>query len=486
MTKVFTQRVEEVSSKKKELADKIGQLTDRDVSKLAKNEKRKTLKIILALDALNKYQHCRLGIFVKKRDILKQKSSKRYEFIDGKARLFREGFGNSGILEVDCRIACGNWHDLPDCKTEVDIYTRFGKATRNLFSLWNDLDEGIDIVDHFGRHPRFQDNFANYSRGFCNFDEEINIVDYLDKLLPKHQRGIGLFTFQNGIQNSHPKNPKPDAPQGDFRKMGDSIINKFQSNEKPLCIGLYNATNGIIWGIKDDLLRLNDEWTLNCNSVLSFRQMVCTFADLLPFINPQIRWVHIAHSEGSLIAHEALTGRQGFRLGFRRANIIKNHLITATYGGVAPIPNIVLEAVNNYSTHDIVTGWYAHTYLNKKLRPHEVLDKEAIRDYADKIYRDHVFEREGSPTSLTFEQVHASLQSSTQRNFPEREFITKYPYVSEKDNYSLNVVKSIPYKDGKFPTIEGDHAFQGITYQSKLQEDINKFRSNYQGIYGSL
>ena len=484
MTKVFGDLID----KKREFADKIGQFTDKDVQKLSKRfwPGPRDLKVILAVDAINKHQHCRLGIFVKKRDIHKQKSSNSYEFINGKARLFREGYGKAGLIEVNCIVACGNWRDLLDCKSEIDIYTRLSKPTRDLFSLSEDLNEGINMVDYFGKHPRYQHNFANYSQGLlgCNFEEEINIVDHLDKLLPQRQKSIGLFTFQNGIQNTHlPK--AVNNEKGDLEKMGQSIISSFEVNEKPLCIGMYNATNGIKWGIMDDLIRFKHEWSLNCNSVLSFRQMACTFADLLPLINQKTHWVHIAHSEASLIANEALTGRKGFALGYRRANVIRNHLITATYGGVDPIPNIVHHAVNNYSTHDITTHWYAPNYLDKKPKPCCVYVDQAMKHRAREIYEGILFDNDGS-TSTTFEDVHESIKKS----YSEKDYITKYPHESNKDNYALTVIESVD-KDGNplpiginyFPSVEGDHAFQGKTYQTKLLKDIKNFRTTYGGIY---
>ena len=485
MTKVF----EDLIDKKGEFAHKIGKFTDKDVQKLSKRfwPGPRDLKVILALDAINKHQHCRLGIFVKKRDIYRQKLSNSYEFINGKARLFRENYGRSGLVEVDCIVACGNWHDLPDCKSVIDIYTRLSKPARNLFSLSEDLNEGINIVDYFGKHPRYQHNFDSYSNGICNFEEEINIVDHLDKLLPQRQKNIGLFTFQNGIQNTHQPNAVNNGERGDFEMMGLSIIRKFEMNEKPLCIGLYNATNGIKWGIMEDLIRFKHEWTLNCNSVLSLRQMVCTFADLLPLINPQMRWVHIAHSEASLIANEALTGRKGFSLGYRRANIIRNHLITATYGGVDPIPNVVHYAVNNYSTHDITTHWYAPNYLDKKPKPCCVYVDQAMKHRAREIYEGILFDNSGS-SSTTFEDVHESIKKS----YPEKDYIINYPHKSYKNDYALTVIESVDKKGNPlpigvnpFPLVEGDHAFQGKTYQTKLEKDIKSFRTTFGGIYGS-
>ena len=96
------------------------------------------------------------------------------------------------------------------------------------------------------------------------------------------------------------------------------------------------------------------------------RQMLLTFAEVLPLINPNLYFTHIAHSEGGLIAKAALTNKE-YGLEPQKARFIKEHLITATYGAVAPIPDeVVLRALNTYSKDD-VTMLFAKKHLGLKL-----------------------------------------------------------------------------------------------------------------------
>ena len=131
--------------------------------------------------------------------------------------------------------------------------------------------------------------------------------------------------------------------------MGKKIIEKLP--ECPLCIGFYNATNGVSYGIVNDFTRLSHEWHLNSSSVMIIRQMLNTLAEILSSLKSNVLWTHIAHSEAGLIANEVLTTRNYslFEQNYRITSFIKNNFITLTYGAVAPIPDIVHLAINNYS-----------------------------------------------------------------------------------------------------------------------------------------
>lgn len=182
-----------------------------------------------------------------------------------------------------------------------------------------------------------------------------------------------------------------------FENMGNKIFEKLP--EKPLCIGFYNATNGIIVGMTEDLGRFRDEWHLNAYSVIVIRQMLLTLAKLLAVfrsnalasqnatvlpsfstkplssynynqlfsITSNVLWTHIAHSEAGLIAHEVLTTDRYnlFRQHYGLERFLKNHLITLTYGAVAPIPDIVHQAINTYSNDDITTRQYGKPFSKK-------------------------------------------------------------------------------------------------------------------------
>ncbi|MCE5319035.1 MAG: hypothetical protein LLG04_16945 [Parachlamydia sp.] len=200
-------------------------------------------------------------------------------------------------------------------------------------------------------------SFGHWAKlGDCK-EDKINIVDHLDKLLPKFQQWnpgspIGLVTFQNGIMNDFDK---------DFRKMGQLIIDQFP--EGPLCIGLHNATTSIL---PVDMSRFDSEPTRNADSVYSLCQMIKTFADRIHKINPNVVWTHFAHSEGALIANAVLSlCNQGWLLDVQQ--YLKQHFVIATYGPVKPVPvEPVLDVVNTYSKRDIAL-FFASTYLDKDL-----------------------------------------------------------------------------------------------------------------------
>lgn len=194
----------------------------------------------------------------------------------------------------------------------------------------------------------------------------------------------------------------------DFVKMGQSILSNLRAST--LCVGLYHPTIDQVTDIMtlgDDLLDLGDT-----PIICATRQMFITFADRLRQINPQLRWLHIAHSKGCFIAKKALEGIEDNKL----RNYLKERLVIDTYGGVEPIPKSLIEhSRNTYSVADKAT-----------------------------------WERFGKPYKSKYE-------------------------------YNINDVVSLASKEEK-DRIEGDHDFQGKTYQPSLKNNIEDLKSKF-GIY---
>lgn len=378
-------------------------------------------------DAVLKHLKSDLGIFIEAKDIPKNPNTNfgPYRFIKGKARLLNIAHNFNNKIEIDCRVAC----------------TKLGKLSKFIKN------------------------------------GEVNILDHLDQLLPIGQKGIGLFTFQNGIQNK----------MTDFEQMGEFIISNLQS-EKPLCIGFYNNSDGKLPINLDDLKRMSNEWHLNAHSVLIFRQMIATFAKSISAflavsqkslqkagaisLRSQLLWTHIAHSEAGLIANEVLTTEKYclFKQNREMGNFLKNHLITLTYGPVCPIPDVVHFAVNTYSKDDI-TMFFAKKYLDKRPKPLTNDDAQLMK-LAKDMHAQPYFPK----AKQSVESLYAQLKSGS-----DRFFISKYPHTSKKDNYSLTVVQSEVPRSQQ-PKIEGDHAFAGATYQKALKLNIALLRGKY-GIY---
>lgn len=263
----------------------------------------------------------------------------------------------------------------------------------------------------------------------------VNIVDHLDKLLPREGNGIGLVTFQNGINNS----------LEDFEKLGNSVLKNLNGDEKPLCIGLYNATDG---GLFSDLARLKTRLDGVCtDNICNAHKFFSTLADKLPVINDELLWAHFAHSEGGLIAKTVLE----FLASSEYCDFFKTRFVLATYGAVLPTPKThALAAINNYSTEDTAT-------LPSIVKPYlEEIGEEARKEY-EIVILESEFTKEAKEEAKNFKgysyfkQVGSQEYSKSQHPFPLLEYCSG-----------------------------GDHAFQNDTYQKALTKDMDKFRERYE------
>lgn len=169
----------------------------------------------------------------------------------------------------------------------------------------------------------------------------INLLEHLSELIPGHSNGkVGLVTYQNGINNKY---------EDHFADMGEWI--KSNLEEGVLCIGLYNQS----WSIAVDLFRLQCEFLgIRTEVVRSMRKMFTTVANRLNKIRPRPHWLHIAHSEGGRIVHDALSG-----LPFEAKVFCQNHLLVDTYGSIQPVSERTAKmALNTYSRDDIAYKQY--------------------------------------------------------------------------------------------------------------------------------
>lgn len=246
---------------------------------------------LFALDAFLKHRTNKLSIEISLNEIKSKMAS--YELIQGEARLHNGTGGFNGELKIDRLVACGHWHRLSAIK-----------------------------------------------------GDKINLMEHLEKLIPTSGKGVGFLTFQNGIQN--------DLSM--FKAMGKQILDNLKASpaRQPLCIGLHNPTNGNIIGFSSDVNRLLDEWGLNGISILFFRQMLFTLATLLPTINPDLLWSHIAHSEAGKLAKMVLTPSCN-KLSPPHQEFLKKHLLVSTFGSAAPIPDGVALDVLNFCTQFDIT-----------------------------------------------------------------------------------------------------------------------------------
>jgi len=348
----------------------------------------------------------KIKILLPTKEIRESIEKKSFGLIKGKACLHKgSGFGSH--LETDCFVAYGHWD-------------KFGEIQ----------GETIDIIEH------------------------------LDKFLPKNRRCISLVTFQNGIQNSIK----------DFEKMAEAIISQFK-NEKLLCIGLYNKSMGIIY----DLKRLLNERAFNAESLLFMRQMLATFADLLPRINPNLLWTHVAHSEGGLILNYCLTTPKQC-LSPRQRDFIRRHLITLVYGGVSPVLDaVVYEKIATYSSKDIALRC-VREFLDKTPKPD---DFNAIQERKRREFTEIAKEVHKKIPSDKKKSVETLAEELMRGRDSYLKYIDEYPHFSTKNGHTVKIAESLVENS---PLIEGDHAFLGKTYQVELTKNINTIREQW-GIY---
>jgi hypothetical protein len=347
----------------------------------------------------------------------KLRSALRYsELVEGKAIFSRPGYFNS--MSVDCFVACGHWQKLRDLK-----------------------------------------------------ESKINLIDHLDKLLPpKLNRNsfgskgpIGLVTFQNGIQNN----------LEEFKKMSQTIVARFP--EGPLCIGLHNPTTHFLL---TDMLRFINEPEMNALAAYSLCQMMKTFADLLPKINPQLVWTHFAHSEGGLIANTALDLCNHPLLDETRRSL-KSHLVTHTYGAVKPIPSDhVVDAINTYSDKDIAL-FFGEKFLDRALDQIQHKPYTSSKQYCGKTYEIMVVESILPNDPL----VKIQLEMPEIKTLEERlkmSWLETLTYQEERENTSsifLNKLTVDKINETSHSIV--DHGFRNDTYQKVLKANIDDLRKDY-------
>lgn len=266
---------------------------------------------------------------------------------------------------------------------------------------------------------------------------QVHLLDHLPELLPAKGRGIGLFSFQNGINNSF-KN---------FTDMGESILQHLP--ERPLCIGLYNPHKGLL----NDLLGVKDKLDgIIADSICALQAMIKAVAPKLRSINPHLFWAHIAHSEGGVIAQTALSLLKN---DYNLIDYLRNRLFALTYGAVLPIPKQHAMAINNYSTGDIAT-WPRVQQMLKDLG-------EKANDYDIRPLKPIVAAVEPYPEDIP--------KNIAQLSLAQRMHIVDQ--LSRESQYGLyEVVTAAAYVCSG-----GDHGFQGDTYQLALVNNIKEIKS---------
>ena len=173
----------------------------------------------------------------------------------------------------------------------------------------------------------------------------VNIVEHFHELVPKEGRMIGLITMQNGICTS----------KEDLGRNIQSVTSMIP--EGTLTVGMYNPTQGMM----NDCKRVfRERQGKDTPIVVRTRQMMVAISETLKKINPDLLWLHVAHSEGGLIGNNAIEGMTEDQRG-----LIQQQLYYLGIGPAKPAPlDYGYRVTNIYSKQDFITGWFALKYAN--------------------------------------------------------------------------------------------------------------------------
>ena len=127
--------------------------------------------------------------------------------------------------------------------------------------------------------------------------------------------------------------------------------------EGTLTIGIYNPTEGLLTDCNRTLQERSGKDT---PIVVLTRQFLVAISESLYKINPNLLWLHIAHSEGGVVGGNAIKGMTEEQ---------KDHLKHQLYFlGLGPAKPLSLEygrgVTNIYSRQDFIAGWFALKYAN--------------------------------------------------------------------------------------------------------------------------
>ncbi len=173
----------------------------------------------------------------------------------------------------------------------------------------------------------------------------VNIVDHFHELVPERGQMIGLITAQNGIQTN----------LSEFSKNVQSIVNMVP--EGTLIMGIYNPTQGIY---RDCKRTIEERRGKDTPIVVSTRQMMVAISQALYKINPELAWLHVAHSEGGVICKNAIQGMIEDERG-----LLKKQMYILALGPAEPIPKDYGRGVTNiYSEKDFITGRFAKKHVD--------------------------------------------------------------------------------------------------------------------------
>ncbi len=201
---------------------------------------------------------------------------------------------------------------------------------------------------------------------------KVNMSNHFIEVMPQEGKTFGLITLQNGIFTS----------LRELSDMGKSIFDKIP--EGTLLVCLHNKCLGVGF----DSVRVQQEMMgVETPVIIQTRQFMVAIASTLDKINPNLLWLHIAHSEGGLIEYRAIEGMTP-----EEQQLMKKHLYSFAAAPAHPIPiDFANYAVNVYSSQDDATRRHGMPFLDNPNYDIQIL--QCITNKKDWTFwvRDHGF-----------------------------------------------------------------------------------------------
>ncbi len=241
----------------------------------------------------------------------------------------------------------------------------FGLASQDPFGVLQPAQITVQIrsipIDNSLMSIRMQEGgvFIDYFLSFGHWHElkltpheeqkgSFNLFDH-GELFSAKSRQIGIVSLTHGI-NVH---------RGEFKDACDFMIKNLEFGT--LFIGRYHGTDGIF----NDLVGTGNELSgVETSKVSLARNFMIAVSTALHKVNPAVFhhsgvlmslgavWAHFDHSRGGLIDKRAIQG-----MPYEQQKILQTQLLLVSVAPALPIAkNVGIEAVNYYSTQDLVTG----------------------------------------------------------------------------------------------------------------------------------
>jgi RHS repeat-associated protein len=168
----------------------------------------------------------------------------------------------------------------------------------------------------------------------------VNIIDHFHELVPTEGSSIGLITDINGVQ------VKPINVYDNLQFLNSAIP------EGTLTFAMYSMPHGIT---QDIAQTFRERKSKDTTEVVMGRQFLMAMLNVIQNINPNMLWLHMAHSRGGATTYSILNGMPDDQKALARSKMLYLGL-----GPAKPLPiRFGKDVLNVYSEEDLITKWFA-------------------------------------------------------------------------------------------------------------------------------